>query len=424
MKLSALVISLSCLLPFSAYSQLGKIIRPATATASVMDPNGDGYITQTQQSCQSYCNSLTDPIKKANCLAQCPTCTTQCSFSTDGYYVDEFEINMFPIPQLGSGDVTNDNIGNSCGITDLIPDIKGQSVYAVHQTGPNQDNLIFRFRVGDDNPSVESWTILLDTDGLYGANDPNSTPDNPGFEIDITLIKRNNAGVYVYDIDGIDNCPSPLLSYPIDSHFQISIADLVTCGDPDYFYDFYVPFDQISSAFQISTATGLRFVAVTNVSATCAMAGQIADVSGVDNNDPAYSGCVTCAFEDLVSNQCATPLSDLCPTCPGFQKDKVYAPSIKQPLWAGQTTVSGKTNVLDVEKNIFVLVEVYTFNGTSSNGVIINPSWQASPRISIGATANGANWGVDLTQATINPGPLQSFDKIKAIAKISSTNKR
>src|SRR5688572_432118 len=221
-----------------------------------MDPNQDGFISKTTA-----------------------------GFSNDGYNVDEFEITMFGIPKLG-GDVTGDNIGAACGITDLIPDTKGYSSYAVRD---GNNNLIFRFRVGDDNPSVESWTILLDTDGLFGANDPNATPENPGFEIDITLIKRNNAGVYVYNIDGIDSCPDELLFYPINSNFQISLADEVTCGDPDFFYDFFVPFADIANSLGINLNTGLRYVAVTNVSATCAMAGTIADVSGIDNNDPLYS---------------------------------------------------------------------------------------------------------------------------------------
>src|SRR5690606_14807054 len=121
--------------------------------------------------------------------------------------------------------------------------------------------LIFRFRVGDDNPSVEAWTILLDTDGLIGDADPDATGDNPGFEIDITLIKRNNSGVLVYDINGRDDCPSPVLFYSINSHFQISIADEVSCGDPDYFYDFYVPIGEIGSIFGIDVNTGLRYVA-------------------------------------------------------------------------------------------------------------------------------------------------------------------
>jgi len=369
------LISICFLLPLSLLGQRGKIIRPAipAATSLAMDPNQDRFVS-----------------------------ATTAGFSTDGDYVGEFEITMFGIPQVG-GDVTGDNVGNSCGINDLIPDFKGRSTYAVL----DGNNLIFRFRVGDDNPSVESWTILLDSDGLYGNADPNSTPDNPGFEIDITLIKRNNAGVYVYNIDGIDNCPSPLLSYPISTHFQISIADEVSCGDPDYFYDFYVPFNQIASTFGITSATGLRFVAVTNVSATCAMAGQIADVSGVDNNLPEYSGCVTCAFLDLVENQCPTPIDDLCQTCGGFEKEKVNAPTIAVPVRAGQTIISGTS-----DPDIYIIVEIYSRTG----GTDAAPIWSTTPREIKSNTAVGADWAVTLS------APLQSYDRIIAKAQKSATS--
>ena len=357
---------MGCILPLSLFGQRGKIIR--TASSTIMDPNRDGFVSKTNS-----------------------------GFSNDGYYVDEFEITMFGIPQIG-GDVTGDNVGKSCGITDLTPDNKGRSVYAVRDGG---GNLIFRFRVGDDNPSVESWTILLDTDGLFGADDPNSTPNNPGFEIDITLIKRNNAGVNLYNIDGLQNCPAPVRSYSINSNFQISIADEVTCGDPDYFYDFFVPYADLASIFGINVNTGLRFVAVNNVSATCALGGQIGDVAGVNNNDPQYSGCVTCAFTDLVGNQCPTSVVDLCETCGGFEKDKVNAPTIDVPVRAGQAVISGTS-----DSEIFIVVEIYARTG----GTDAAPTWGSTPRETKSNYAVGTIWSVILAT------PLQAYDKILAKA--------
>lgn len=348
------------------FAQRGRIVR--AATTSVMDPNQDGFVSKTNT-----------------------------GFSNDGYNVDEFELTMFGIPQVG-GDVAGDNTGPSCGITDLIPDNAGHSVYAVR----DGNNLIFRFRVGDDNPSVESWTILLDTDGLYGPADPNATAGNPGFEVDITFIKRNNAGVFVYNINGLDNCPTPQLSYPIASHFQISIADEVTCGDPDYFYDFYVPFDQITATFGITSSSGLRFVALTNVSATCALSGNIADVSGVDNDAPEYAGCVTCAFAALVDNQCPTSIEDLCQTCGGFEKDKVNKPTIDVPVRAGQTVISGTC-----DPDIYIKVEIYSRIG----GTDAAPVWSTTPRETQGNNAAGTLWSVPLG------APLQSFDRIVAKAQ-------
>ena len=156
----------------SAFGQRGKIIK---AGDPILDFGQDGYISKTTA-----------------------------GFSSRDYNVPEFDRRMFGIPKVG-GDATGDNVGKSCGITDLIPDSVGYPVYAV-RLNDAVNNLIFRFRVGDDNPSVEAWTILLDTDGLFGIGvDPNATANNPGFEIDITLIKNSNKGIFVYNIDGIES---------------------------------------------------------------------------------------------------------------------------------------------------------------------------------------------------------------------------
>ncbi len=349
---------------FYAHAQRGRITKPATS--SVMDPNADGFVSKTAA-----------------------------GFSNDGYYVDEFEIRMFGIPKL-TGDVAGDNIGKSCGITDLIPDRDGFSVYAVRDVG---NNLIFRFRVGDDNPSVEAWTILLDTDGLFGSSDPNATNDNPGFEVDITLIKNPQAGVFVYDIDGNSGCPAPFLSYNLATNFQIAIADEVSCGDPDYFYDIFVPFAPIANYFNISETSGVRFAAVTNVSATCALSGKIADISGVDYDE--YRSCVPCAFTALVDNQCPTAIADLCETCAGFEKEKVNKPTIDLPVRAGQTVISGTS-----DPDIFIVVEVYERIG----GTDTAPIWSTTPRETKSGYAVGTVWSLTLTN------PLIAFDRIVARA--------
>ncbi|HRW99897.1 MAG TPA: hypothetical protein P5280_10420, partial [Cyclobacteriaceae bacterium] len=152
------------------YAQRGKITKPTVGT-TVLDPNQDGYVS-----------------------------LTTAGFSNDGYYVDEFETPMFGIPIFEDGEVLNDiQAGASCGVTELTVDSRGFTVYGVLA---NSGDLIFRFRIAKDKPSVEAYTILIDTDGKVGVDDPNSIGDNPGFEIDITLIKNKSKGVYVYNIDG------------------------------------------------------------------------------------------------------------------------------------------------------------------------------------------------------------------------------
>ncbi len=290
-----------------ASAQRGLITKPATT--QVMDPNGDSFVS-----------------------------VSTAGFSNDGYNVDEFELKMFGIPIVGSGDALADNqAGPKCGITDITVDSKGYGVYGVID---NNDNLIFRFRLGKTNNSVEAYTILIDTDGKMGpGDDPNATPENPGFEIDITLIKQQNKGIYIYNIDGIQSCPAELRNYGYDTNFQIAVADVVSCGDPDAFFDFYVPFSDLNQLFGITKDTELRFAAVTNMSATCAMGGKISDVAGVI--DTHYNGCNSCAFLDLSSNQCPTTLNNLCATCIGFQVGITPKPTLNLPVKAGEDFISG-----------------------------------------------------------------------------------
>ncbi|MCU0368458.1 MAG: Ig-like domain-containing protein, partial [Cyclobacteriaceae bacterium] len=355
-------------------AQRGKIVTPATT--NVMDPDQNGFVTKTS-------TGFTDG---------------------KGYWVPEFELPMFGIPKLG-GDAIGDNIGQPCGITDLIPDQKGFSSYAFRD---NNNNVIFRFRVGDNNPSVEAWTILLDVDGKFGASDPNATPDNPGFELDLTLIKRNNAGVLIYDIDGKEKCGQSILNFPLSSNFQISIADEVSCGDLDYFYDFYVPFAQVaaafnaSSGFNINANTGLRYAAVTNVSATCAMDGKIADISGVDYND--YKNCVPCAYTALVNNQCPTAINDLCATCLGFNTNAPPKPAINTPIRSGQTTISGTG-----QSALFIKVSVYSRTG----GTDVAPIWSSVPREEKVVVVTNNMWSVVLNSS------LQAYDRIVAKAQFN-----
>jgi len=290
----------------------GRIITPASPTQNPLDPNGDGFIYKTQ---------------------------VPAGFSNDGYYVDEFEFKMFGIPKL-EGDVEGDNqTGPKCGITDVIPDSKGYSVYALKDAN---NNLIFRFRLGDNASSIESWHILLDIDGLFGiGKDPNANDDNPGFEVDITLIKKQKPGIIISNIDGKKNCPAPFRKYPLSTNFQIAVADMVTCGNPDYFYDFFVPFSDIAAEFGITSNTGLRYAASTSSSATCSMEGSVSDIAGVDNNNPKYEGCHGNAFVDLINSQCPTAVAELCETCAGFNAGSLNPPGIDGSNRAGQTVITG-----------------------------------------------------------------------------------
>ncbi len=337
--------------------QRGQILK---AGDSVLDPNGDGYITESGN-----------------------------AFSIDGYYVDEFEFKMFGLPFAGDGE-TDGDAQQSCSTTDLATDTTGFSSYGVLENG----NLIFRFRLAGNRPSVESYTILIDTDNLIGPSDPNYTPDNPGFEVDITLIKNKSKGVFVYNIDGIDNCPGILASYPFSTHFQSSVAGTTSCNDADYFYDFYIPFQVLTDEFGITEQTELRFMAVTNVSATCAMGGNISDVGGV--NDDNYATLEE-MFVTLSESQCPTAIEDLCQTCEGFKVGTTEKPDINQPVKVGESVITGTSESL---ANIFV--SIFDGDGTPVED------------LSTSADIDG-NWDLTLSQ------PLQNEDSITARAQIEGS---
>ena len=342
MKLTRLILLSIMLLLFieNTFSQLrGQILKAGDGT---IDSNGDGFVS-----------------------------LTSAGFSIDGYYVDEFELKMFGIPIYEEGEVLNDiQAGALCGTTDLAVDTAGYSVYGVLEN----NNLIFRFRLAGDNPSVEAYTILIDTDNKIGNDDPNATPENPGFEIDITFIKRSNAGVYIYDIDGIEDCPAPIAFFPYSTHYQKAIAGTNSCDDPDYFYDFYIPFAALNTLFGLTAQSELRFASVTNVSATCAMAGMISDIGGV--NDADYTNNSD-AFLDLTSNQCPTALEDLCQTCAGFKSGKTPKPSINTPIKVGESIITGTAvKNADVFINRFDVSSVLVESITTSSGT--SGIWEAT----------------------------------------------
>ena len=135
---------------FVGYTQTkGMIIEPASG--SVLDPNGDGYIS---------------------------TSSTGFTNTTDD--TGEFEISMTPFPTYGAGETLADIAnGPDYGFTDFSVDPDGAATYWALD---GSNNLIFRFRLADFRPNAKGYTVLIDTDGAFGSGiDGNATSENPGF---------------------------------------------------------------------------------------------------------------------------------------------------------------------------------------------------------------------------------------------------
>ncbi len=334
-------------------------------------------------------------------------------FSTDGFYVDEFELKMFGIPISESGEVLNDiQAGAACGTTELAVDTTGFAAYGLLD---DFGNLIFRFRLAGDRPSVEAYTVLVDTDGLFGDADPNQTPNNPGFELDITLIK--NQRVSVFNLDGQDGCPAEVLTYDIDTHYQKSIAGTESCDDADFFYDFYVPLGDLITEFNIDLDTEMQFFAVTNVSATCALGGKISDVGGVDDTE--FDGCNVCAFTTLSESQCPTALNDLCSDCGGFSLGATPRPEINAPLKVGETEITGTAEpgadiFLDIYDAADILIDQDTTlvdgNGDwlamLANPLAIQDSVTARAQIEPGCTSGISESDLSFEIVVLNEPPV------------------
>jgi hypothetical protein len=115
---------------------------------------------------------------------------------------------------------------------------------------------LFRLRMADIKPNSKSYSILIDTDLLFGSADVGTySASNPGFEIEIVL--ATNFGVFIYDLDA--PCGSNLVkSYPL-SRIQKAIAATTICNKPNYFLDCYVDWTDLTALFGITGNTPMRY---------------------------------------------------------------------------------------------------------------------------------------------------------------------
>ncbi|MEY4572845.1 MAG: hypothetical protein RLZ10_2102, partial [Bacteroidota bacterium] len=300
------LVSLFALLSVTLFSKInaqtpGMIYEPATGVgAAILDPNGDGY-----------------------------TSASTTGFTTDDQLQSEIPYSSLIFP--GSEPTSDLNNAPDCGFTDFVD--QGDRDPAQKYLSP-AGNWLFRLRMGSISPNAKSYSILIDTDGLFGntgANaDPNWTVDNPGFEIELVLATK--FGVYVYDVN-TPNC-TPVISYPGTTNYQKSIAGSLNCGDLDYFLDFFVVFADLAAQFPgINASTPMRYVIVDNTAAqasTICQPSSASDVGGVGQ-------CVTLSacFTEIINAQAfCSPNTNICT----YRSD---CPTITQPIALGATTVSG-----------------------------------------------------------------------------------
>ncbi|AOW10369.1 Ig-like domain-containing protein [Flavobacterium gilvum] len=345
----------------------GLIYEPATgAGRAVLDPDGDGYSSK----------------------------------KTTGFVADdsaESEIAYKPLVFVSVEPNSDLESGPNCGFTDFVD--KGDRD-PVQSYLDGNGNWLFRMRMGKTAPNAKSYSILIDTDGLFGGTGPNKDPQysstNPGFEIEIVLATK--FGVFVYDVNNM-NC-TPVISYLGTTNYQKSVALTTSCGDPDYFYDFFVKFSDLASKFSITTSTPMRMVIIDNMAAkasTLCHTSSASDLAGID--DAAY-GSLERAMTAIVNNYTPCTPGSVCTArsfCPGINN-----------INKGATSVSGISSEASG-----TLITVYKDGTSIGSTVVISGVWELT---NISPALDSGNV---ITATATAPGKSVSIDNCNPVTVVS-----
>ncbi len=361
--LTLLGVLLFCLLSTNAHSQSpGLIFKPSTDLGGVrpLDPDRDGYAS-----------TLGGP------------------FLTNDETESEIPFRKIPAKDEPNSDVAT---GPSCGFTDFVQNTNKYSAATAFQNIGGVDYLYFRFRLGGFSPASKGYSILIDTDQLFGTADPNYNTYNPGFEIEVQYV--TNFGVRVYNVDGLTSGNGTLITtYPESQHAQKVIALTTDCGNLDVFYDFFIPFSILEAApFGLTTATPLRMVANTVQSTQGALQGPISDIGGTEKSGIA-------GFTEMIDLQPGTSVSGIAGGAIVVRSD---TPTINGPIESSANAITG-TSTEPEGSTIRV-----TINGTTyTTTVLAGGNWTLDlTAIPLTLTAG---WTVSATAENTTDSELESF---------------
>lgn len=284
----------------------GTIFQSSTSVLgrAVMDPNNDGFVSRT---------------------------TAGWTVSTPDYG-NSSELKMVAIPIYSGEPVVDQRTGKGIGALDLVSsDVIGageSSVYILYREVSGVDYLMVRFRVNANTKAPKGWTLLIDTDGTLGPESTNRTSSNPGFEKEIIL--GGSSGVSVYDYPGGN--PVLVSNYSVETNHQRSFAASNQDGDPDYFFDFFVPLADLN-------LTGpVRMCAGTATSANSGLSGTISDINGIDDQN--FTGDLSLIYETLIQSFPSTDLTEVNSDYT-FPAAPTIKPTITSAINISSTEISG-----------------------------------------------------------------------------------
>jgi hypothetical protein len=176
--------------------------------------------------------------------------------------------------------------------------------------------MLYRLRVAKDPGNGNfGFSVLVDIDGLFGIEDPDSVEGNPGFEVEIRVVNGGGSqGVHVDDVRGTTSGTN-LAIYNKLLYTQRSYAlgqNAACSGKPVVFYDFYIPFKLLMKEFGISTSTAVRLIGATSINGASVLGSTASDIAGIDDDN--YANTISGqdeAFTDFINNQTPTSTKNI-----------------------------------------------------------------------------------------------------------------
>lgn len=322
----------------------GIIVRPGgSAGPALLDPNGDGY-----------------------------TSINLNGFGANDISNSEIQYKTIaPLIPEPSGDLLR---GPASAFSDIVRTFDGSGFYLF----ADNSNLYCRLRIGNIVSGSKGYSVLIDTDQKFGPSGPSADPNflaatngnngNPGFEFEVVL--ETNFRVAIYNVDGTST-PVLVASYPINSNSQVSMAATTDGGNPDYFYDFVVPFGVMG----LTSSTPIRVVATTVMSPGPAIGGPKSDIYGLSGNDYMNDWTV------IIENQPPFTPGSLTPAGTGVGPLCTKAPVLNDGLVPSSGTISGTWTKSTYSSITSAKISVY-INGIVKDSVVIN---------------SGSNWSITVS---------------------------